>query len=473
LKPVSHVLSSALAVPSILIVDDDPIARELLVGTLSGDGYDVEVAESGKAALDRLKDREFSVILSDVEMTPIDGLELLRALRERGVQSVPILMTGYGTLSGAVSAIHSGAFDYLSKPFKPPVIRQAVRRAAAHWKSRLRGAQEVAPASEALPTLVGRSPVMVEVYRLLALASLGEGNVLIRGESGTGKELVARAIYQYSRRKEKPFVAVNCNALSETLLESELFGHVRGAFTGATSNKQGLFDEANGGTLFLDEIGDISLNMQVKLLRALQDGEIKPVGGNESHRVNVRVLAATHRDLEERIGAGLFREDLFYRLKVIHIEIPPLRSRLEDLPTLVQFFIERHRDPRRNKVSVSNEAMQALQNRFWPGNVRELEHAVQHALTMSQGCILYAEDFPASLSDKGIQAVSAATGLDIPTGNLSLEDVERRHIQYVLRVTGFNKSKAADILGIDRATLYRKAKKFRLTLEKNETLANE
>jgi DNA-binding NtrC family response regulator len=446
----------------ILVVDDDAVARQLLANTLEEDGYAIDFAANGAEALEKVKTTRYAVVLSDVEMAPINGLELLKTLREMNSEAIPLLITGYGTLSGAVSAIHSGAFDYLSKPFRPPLIRQSVRRAVGHWRTRLKKGFEE-PASQALPSLVGCSPVMVNVYRTLALASLSESNVLILGESGTGKELVARAIYQYSERKNAPFVAVNCSSLSESLLESELFGHMKGSFTGATANKAGLFDSADGGTLFLDEIGDISPGTQVRLLRALQEGEIKPVGNNEAHKVNVRVIAATHRDLRDRVEKGLFREDLYYRLKVLEIEIPPLRARLEDLPSLVRFFIRRHQNTKHSgSVTLSEEAIHALKTRFWPGNVRELEHAVQQALTLSQGRVLYPEDFPSNDSraeDRGL----ALPSLD-PT--LSLDDVEKRHIQGVLQATGFNKTRSATILGIDRATLYRKARKYLIDLDR-------
>ncbi len=451
---------------AILIVDDDAVTRELLRASLSSDGFDVDVAANGQSALELSEKREYAIVLSDVEMSPVDGLALLSVLRERGSTAVPVLMTGFGTLQGAVSAIHNGAFDYLSKPFRPDTIRQVVRRALGHWQAH-RADQSPRPSLAEMPMLVGRSSRMVEVYRLSAMASLSDSNVLICGESGTGKELVARAVYQYSARKGKPFVTVNCAALTDTLLESELFGHLRGSFTGATVNKRGLFDEADGGTLFLDEIGDVSPAMQVKLLRVLQNGDVKPVGGTETHRVDVRVLAATHRDLEKKVADGSFREDLYYRLKILRIEIPPLRQRMEDVEALVKFFIAKHvaRTGREN-VSVSPEAMQDLRTRSWPGNVRELEHAVQHALAMTQGCVLYPEDFPA---ESRLSSSEPVPTQNVPTPvrvvvNLSLDEMEKEHIGRVLASVDYNKSRAAEILGIDRATLYRKAQKYELNL---------
>lgn len=458
--------------PSILIVDDDAVTRELLRASLTSDGFEADVAENGELALEMAERRDYAIVLTDVEMSPVDGLALLSVLRERGSRAIPVLMTGFGTLQGAVSAIHNGAFDYLSKPFRPETIRQVVRRALGHWYARQehRG-QDVSDAAD-MPMLVGRSARMVEVYRLSALASLNESNVLICGESGTGKELVARAIYQYSARKGRPFIAVNCAAITDTLLESELFGHVRGSFTGAIGNKRGLFDEADGGTLFLDEIGDVSPAMQVKLLRVLQNGDVKPVGGTETHRVDVRVIAATHRDLEKKVADGSFREDLYYRLKVLRIEIPALRQRTEDIEALVRFFVAKHAARSgRSHVSVSPEAMQALRDRAWPGNVRELEHAVQHALAMTQGCVLYPEDFPAPVRVGAAEAEPVVELAPTPifTKTLSLDEMEREHIGKVLAAVDFNKSRAAEILGIDRATLYRKAQKYELSLAPERT----
>ncbi len=454
---------------AILIVDDDAVTRELLRASLTSEGLTVDVASDGESALALAEKRDYAVVISDVQMTPVDGFALLSVLRERGSRAVPVLMTGFGSLQGAVSAIHNGAFDYLSKPFRAETLKQVVRRALGHWQAQRTPEEQAAMPAVEMPLLVGRSRRMIDVYRLLALASLNESNVLICGESGTGKELVARAIYQYSGRKNAPFVAVNCAALTDTLLESELFGHVKGAFTGAVSNKSGLFDDAHGGTLFLDEIGDISPALQVKLLRVLQNGEVKPVGSTETHRVDVRVIAATHRDLEKRVAEGAFREDLYYRLKVLRIEIPPLRERLDDLESLLRFFIAKHTArSQRASAEISPEAMSALKSRPWPGNVRELEHAVQYALTMTQGCVLYPEDFPGNEVNES-EEVSATPE---STAVLSLDQMEREHIQRVLALVEYNKSRAAEILGIDRATLYRKAQKYELSLGPKEATIN-
>ncbi len=450
----------------ILVVDDDAITRELLRATLLTSGYSVDLAQNGKQALELIGQREYAVVLSDVQMAPLNGMEILSDLRARGSQAVPVLMTGHGSLQGTVAAIHNGAFDFLSKPLRPETVLQTVRRAIGHWEGKRRKNEKVTPPLAPTPLLVGRSPQMVEVYRSTALAALNESTVLIGGESGTGKELVARAIYQYSLRKDLPFITVNCAALSDNLLESELFGHVKGAFTGAISGKTGLFDEADKGTIFLDEIGDISPAMQVGLLRVLQSGEVKPVGSNSTHQVDVRVIAATHRDLEAKVADGSFREDLYYRLKVVSIELPPLRRRPQDIEPFVRFFLQKlTAGTSRGKVEVSPEAMSLLEEYQWPGNVRELEHAVEHALAMTPACVLFPEDFPiltaaAAKAPEGLAPLSSSEKGTL----LSLDEVELAHIQRILKIVGFNKSKAAEVLGIDRATLYRKAQKYGIAL---------
>jgi transcriptional regulator with PAS, ATPase and Fis domain len=312
--------------------------------------------------------------------------------------------------------------------------------------------------------------MIVDVYKNLARAALSASSVLIIGESGTGKELVARAIHENSPRKGKRFVAINCGALTDTLLESELFGHAKGAFTGAVQEKRGLLDEADGGTLFLDEIGDISPTLQVKMLRFLQEGEFKPVGSNENRKSDLRIIAATHRSIDEMIKQGKFREDLFYRLKVIEIHLPPLRDRLEDLPDLVNHFLARFSESGGKKIShVSPEAMELLKKHSWPGNVRELEHAIERAIAMSKSSVLFPEDF----SDFLVAGGAPASGEQGAEGGAvaraaSLEELEKEHILRVLRETNYNKSKASAVLGIDRATLYRKAQRYGIELSKGE-----
>ncbi len=446
----------------LLIVDDDRVTRELLREVFEKEGYSVALASGGEVAIEQLNKEIFPLILSDIRMLDVDGMSVLAHIKEHKLPSVTILMTGFGTMEGAIGAIQKGAFDYVSKPFDLNELKAVMARGAEHFTQSQRPAASAPSEKNIFPggrTLIGKSPKIVEVYKTLARATLSPSNVLIVGESGTGKELVARGIHENSPRRQARFVAVNCGALTETLLESELFGHVKGAFTGAIAAKLGLFEEAHGGTLFLDEIGDIPLSLQVKLLRVLQEGELKPVGSTESKKVDVRVIAATHRNLEEAVGQGLFREDLFYRLKVILIELPPLRSRMEDLPALVEYFLASYSRRINKPVShISDEAVTLLKAYHWPGNVRELEHAIERAVTMTRTTILYPEDFPPEIRSNDKSTVATA-----PPN--SLEELEKAHILKVLEENQFNKSKAATVLGIDRKTLHRKAQRYGIRME--------
>lgn len=446
----------------LLVVDDDKVTRDLLREIFEREQFEVAVVASAEAARDRLMEESFHIVISDIRMVEMDGLQLLSFVKKRALRSVMILMTGFGNMEGAVKAIQEGAFDYISKPFKLEELKAVVSRAAKHWEAL------TAPSPSGVPELsfpskafIGKSPQIVEVYKTLARATLSDSNVLIIGESGTGKELVARGIHDNSRRRSGPFLAVNCGALAETLLESELFGHVKGSFTGAIAHKAGLFEEAKGGTIFLDEIGDISPALQVKLLRVLQESEFKPVGSNEIRKTDVRVIAATHFNLEKNVKEGRFREDLFYRLKVLLIELPPLRERMVDLPELVEHFLKRFNAKVGKKVShISEEAMHLLKNYDWPGNVRELEHAIERAIAMTRTTVLYPEDFPSEISQPGTETGTGESG---GPAN-SLEEVEKAHILKVLEEAQFNKSKAAQILGIDRKTLHRKAERYGIDL---------
>jgi DNA-binding NtrC family response regulator len=401
-------------------------------------------------------------------MEESDGFSLLTQVKRRFPDVVMILMTGFGSMEGAIEAIQKGAFDYISKPFDLSRLLTLVQKAQKHLQSlgHEQGTSGSTGVMETPRSIVGSSPKIVEVYKTLARATLSASTVLISGESGTGKELVARAIHANSPRKSKKFVAVNCGALTETLLESELFGHVRGAFTGAQTDKKGLFEEAHGGTLFLDEIGDVSPGLQVKLLRVLQEGEIKPVGSAQNIKVDVRVVAATHRDLSQWVEQGKFREDLYYRLKVIEIEIPPLRERKEDIRELAQVFLAKYNQKLSKRVqTISPEAMQSMINYDWPGNVRELEHQVERAVALTSSSVLSADDFEFEVSHAADTHITHKNGGSEPR---SLEELEREHILRVLKEVDYNKSRASEILGIDRATLYRKAQKFGIAL-KNES----
>ncbi len=446
----------------LLIVDDDRVTRDLLGEIFSSQGYEFSLVSSGEDALQRLRDERFSIVLSDVHMLEVDGYDLLAQCKRLPNPPIVILMTAFGTMEGAIRAIQDGAFDYVSKPFKVNELKAVVHRAARQVESQADGTPVVESSSTPMLTprsLIGKSPALVEVFKTMARATLASSPVLIFGESGTGKELVARAIHEHSERRRKKFIPVNCGALAENLLESELFGHVRGAFTGAVGNKVGLFEEADHGTLFLDEIGDMTPALQVKLLRTLQEGEFKPVGSQDTKKADVRIVAATHRNLEEAVQKGQFREDLYYRLKVIRIDLPPLRERREDLADLVRHFLLVYSVKLHKRIThVASEAMSLLEAYSWPGNVRELEHAIERAVTMARSSQLYPDDFPPE-----IQGEPLATPV-LETAQVSLEEVERRHILKVLEDAKYNKSKAAQILGIDRKTLHRKAQKYGIVL---------
>jgi two-component system response regulator AtoC len=461
----------------VLVVDDDRPSCEVLGSMLGSDSYHVTLATSGTEALNLIRDKHFPIVVSDLNLGEPDGMELLTQIKKDPRPSALIFITGYGSMDTAVKAIHEGAFDYLSKPLNlldvEPELKSLVNRAAKHLET-LNEPKDGSVPQFLNPSMkmIGKSKQIVQIYRTIAKAAMSESNVLIIGESGTGKELVARAIHDNSGRANKPFITVNCCALSEGLLESELFGHMKGSFTGAIGNKRGLFEEANDGTLFLDEIGDISPALQVKLLRVLQEGEIKPVGSSESRRVNVRIVAATHRDLDSYVADGKFREDLYYRLKVILVETPPLRERLDDLPELVNFFLARSNRKSGTEVTgVSAETMALLQAYHWPGNIRELENSIERAVAMTNTSIIYPEDLPYEIlrhigvapTDEAAPAVATSVrpiASVRPEGTPSLEELEKEHILRTLEEVKYNKSRAASILGIDRVTLYRKASRY-------------
>ena len=447
---------------NILIVDDDKVTLDLLKEVFEKEGYHSVLAVAVDDALAKFATSEFPVVLSDIRMLGADGLELLNRVKKSNPSTVVILMTGFGNLDGAVKAIQAGAFDYISKPFRFEDLKSIVARAFKHWETTVNTSDRKSAKTtvEHQKGLIGKSPLIVEVYKLLARAALSSSSVLITGESGTGKELVARAIHENSARKNKKYLAINCGALTETLLESEFFGHKKGSFTGAQSDKMGILEEADGGTLFLDEIGDLSSALQVKLLRVLQEGEFKPVGSNEVKKVDIRFVGATHRNLQDMVDKGKFREDLYYRLKVLEISIPPLRERMEDLPELIQHFIDKYAEKNAKQIShISPEAMSLLQAYQWPGNIRELEHAIERAVAMSRTSVIFPEDLPSLVEEGKIEEKEEAKKSN------SLEDLEKEHILTVLREVGFNKSKAAALLGIDRATLYRKAQKYGIDLK--------
>ena len=453
--------------PHILVVDDDTVTCELLCEVFSHEGFETSFEHSGEEALSALTVSQPDLLLSDIRMkTRLDGLSLLELVR-RDHSAIPVvLMTAFGSIETAIRAVKEGAFDYISKPFNIDELVAIARRALAN-KS---GKQPTAVLEDEGRTsgLIGRTPSMLEVYKMIARVSDSRAAVLVTGESGTGKELVARAIHTHSPRAGAPFVAVNCGALTETLLESELFGHVRGSFTGATGNKHGIFEQAGEGTVFLDEVSETSPGLQVKLLRVLQEREVVPVGGSELIKVRARVIAASNGDLEKLSAAGAFRRDLLYRLNVIQLLLPPLRERRDDIPLLVSHFILKHSLKGQAPATIDEEAMSALSAYSWPGNVRELENVVERAITLSQGGRITASDLPPRISledsGNGTPPLSADDVVDLFSGLPSLDELERRYMIHVLEATGSNRKRAAEILGINRKTLYRMAARFEIEL---------
>lgn len=455
----------------ILVVDDDKASCELLREIFAAQGWQIETAQTPARALELAAQEKFDLVVSDINLeSDQTGLDLLQHLHH---QSPVILVTGFGTLDAAVEAARGGAWDFISKPFKVPEVLATARR-ALEGSSRTNGEQAQ---TESLTNryenagLVGRSPAMIELYKEIARVAPSRSTVLIMGESGTGKELVARAIHKHSPRAAQNFVAVNCGALTETLLEAELFGHVRGSFTGAVADRKGLWEEAAGGTLFLDEIGETSLAMQVKLLRAMQEGEIRRVGASRTVQVDARVVTATNRDLEKEIKSGVFREDLFYRISVVTLYVPPLRERRSDIPLLAERFLHHAAKNVGRQLRLSEAALAQLISYHWPGNVRELESAVEYAALHARGAEIASEDLPGKIQNTetktgGRQNARHRSSLadlyhDLP----SLDELERRYLIHVIEEAGGNRTRAAEILGIDRRTLYRMAERFGLKLE--------
>ncbi|MGB0909474.1 MAG: sigma-54-dependent transcriptional regulator [Nitrospirales bacterium] len=440
----------------IMIVDDDPDMRILLRDILVEQSYRVEIAQEGKEALEKLKSRSFSVILTDLRMKGIDGLELLEQTTHIHPECNLIMMTAFGTVETAVEAMRKGAFDYLTKPIKTEellvtidkAVREAeLRREVEHLRKQVRR-------EFSFGQILGKSKPMREVFDLIRRVADSQTNILITGESGTGKELVAKAIHFNSQRQSDPFVPVNCAAIPEQLLESELFGHVRGAFTDAKSDKRGLFEEAQGGTIFLDEVSEMPMMLQAKLLRAVQEREIRRVGATHSSPIDIRIIAATNVKLEEEVKAKHFREDLYYRLNVIEIRLPPLRERKEDIPLLVEGLLEKSLAAKQKNLHVIVDAALArLLDYQWPGNVRELENVIERAATLCQGEKIILEDLPSVIRDvrgEGQMVEDAVERL------LPLEELEQKYIRRILEKMGGNKYQAAQVLGIDRKTLYRK-----------------
>ena len=447
----------------VLVVDDEPSMCEFLSIALSRDGYDVETTTDPLAVIDGGFGGRSDVAIVDMRMPTADGADVLRAIKQREPEMPVIMITAYASVESAVDAMRMGAYDYITKPFQVEEMRAVLRKALEHKKLGDENKQlhRMLSARRSLPAM-GRSPQMRAVYDKAAKIAQTNSTVLIFGESGTWKELLARAIHYGSLRAERPFVAVDCGALPETLLESELFGHVRGAFTGAVAEKEGLFDAADTGTIFLDEVGEIGQAVQVKLLRVLQEREVKPVGGTANHPVDVRVIAATNRDLEAAATAGTFREDLFYRLAVIPMSLPPLRDRDGDVPILAREFLREYAEANGKHIEdVAEDAMHLLCSYRWPGNVRELENAIEQAVVLASGTHITSEDLPSRVRSL------AARGGPVPDDDeMNLKDkveyYERELIVRELRRSGGNRYRAAKLLGVSRQNLQYKIKKYNL-----------
>ena len=449
---------------NILVVDDEEIVRSSLVDWLREDGYHAEAAENGFEALEKLREKPWDIALVDLKMPKMDGLELMERMKKLKPDIQVIIITAYATVHTAVQAMKMGAYDYLVKPFNPEEISLLINRLIESKElvkeiSYLR--KELAKQYQ-FHDLISKSPKMQKIFEFARTVAKSNSNILILGESGTGKELLARAIHNESLRAAGPFVAVSCVALPETLLESELFGHEKGAFTDAVTQKKGKFELAHGGTLFLDEIGDISPKLQLNLLRVLQEKEFTRVGGTKPIRVDVRIIAATNRDLKKAVEEGKFRDDLYYRLNVISIQIPPLRERKEDIPLLVHRFIEKFNIELGKRVEkISEEALKTLMKYDWPGNVRELENVIERAMVITKGTLIKPEDIQIS--------AEPSKEIRVEGEDRSLRAVERAHIQRVLEENDWNIQRSAQILGIDRVTLYKKIKKYGLKRKEEET----
>jgi DNA-binding NtrC family response regulator len=470
-----------------LIVDDDAEFGLVAKSLVEVEGFSAQLVKTGPEALACCESDACDVVLLDLMLGGESGIDVLREIRARSANLPVIVVTAHGSMESAAEAVQAEAFDYIGKPFRSAELIAALRRAMEWRGQQMNGKHEPRAKPAAMSAIVGRSPAMVAVYRAIARVASTDSTVLISGESGTGKELIARALHDNSPRAKRPFVPVNCGALTETLLESELFGHVRGSFTGAMNHHRGVFETANGGTIFLDEISETSPAFQVKLLRVLQEQEVRPVGAAESRRVDVRIVAATNRRVPDLLNSEEFRRDLLYRLSVINIELPPLRERREDIPLLVEHFLHRVNSKLAKAVAAPADTIEWLQRFEWPGNVRELENAVERAVTLNVGGKLLPEDFtqftPTPLERSATPASPhLAQVLDLAEGAKplagaapfwvcelprTLEEVEKEHILAMMRYTKGNKLRAAEMMGIGRYSLYRKAERLGIDLNQS------
>ncbi|MBL8189389.1 MAG: sigma-54-dependent Fis family transcriptional regulator [Acidobacteria bacterium] len=470
----------------VLIVDDDPEFGLVAQSLVELEGLSAHLVNSGSEALALCDQEHWDVVLLDLMLGDISGLDVLREIRRRSERLPVIMVTAHGSMETAAEAVQAEAFGYIGKPFRAEELKSAIRRALEWRKQQHNGHHNHPGKAIGSPSIVGRSSAMVAVYTAIARVAATDSTVLISGESGTGKELVARALHDNSPRSKRPFIPVNCGAFTETLLESELFGHVRGSFTGAMANHRGIFETATGGTIFLDEISETSPAFQVKLLRVIQEQEVRPVGAPESRRVDVRIVAATNRRVQDLFSAEDFRRDLLYRLGVINLELPPLRERKEDIPLLVEHFLQRFNSRFGKTITAPSETIDWLCQFDWPGNVRELENAVERAVTLNVGGKLSPDDFmqftptplarvaqaqnvPANAqsfaSENVIAPASPFWVCELPK---TLEDVERQHILAMLRFTKGNKLRASELLGIGRYSLYRKAERLGIDLNQED-----
>jgi len=456
----------------VLIIADDHSMCDVLDAELKGRGFDATATTSPEDALRRLSEGDFDVILTDINMHSMSGVDLCRQIVESREQVPVVVMTAYGTMDTAISAIRAGAYDFVTKPFEMEDIALTIERAAKHGalKQEVKRLRHAVDESQKFDDILGTSSAMSRMYELVARVAESETTVLITGESGAGKELVAKALHQRSSRKEGPFVAINCAAMPEPLLESELFGHVRGAFTDARTARQGLFIKASKGTLFLDEIGEMPPGMQAKLLRALQERTVRPVGGDQELPFDARIVAATNRDLETEVAERRFREDLFYRINVVRVHVPPLRARGNDILLLAQHFLRRYQNGAPRVVGIKNGAADKLLSYPWPGNVRELQNCIERAVALAQFDHVGVDDLPDRVREfKGSHIAIESRD---PAELLPMEEVEHRYILRVLEAVGGNKTLAAQVLGFDRRTLYRKLDRARDVPAKREMHAS-
>lgn len=446
---------------SILAVDDDVNMLAMLEKFLKRAGYTIETTSDSLKAMSLVDEKNYDIVITDIQMPRATGMDLLKRIRELQKDTMVVMITAFGSVDSAVNAMKAGAYDYVSKPFNINEILALLERATQQRRLQrevelLR--QEV-ERKYSFSNIIGKSKAMQDIFALIQRLSHARSNVLITGRSGTGKELIAKALHYNSERRAMPLVTVNCSAIPESLLESELFGHEKGAYTGAITSRRGLFETANGGTLFLDEIGDMPLGSQSKLLRVVETGEVRPVGSDEVKKVDVRVIAATHRDLKELIKHDQFREDLFYRLNVISIHVPDLKERPEDVQILVEHFMKKYGEQfGKPNIRITHEASAILLKYTWPGNVRELENVIERSIALSASEVVDSKDLP----DHLFQMKPGDLIDDLATENMPLTEVEKRYIVKILQRTNWHQSKAAQILGIDRKTLYRKIKEYNL-----------